>query len=89
MVLSFPLQLAFPGWSIFVIFLSSLIFANKASGQYYKHITIVNDDSSVIIKGHSSLMDDAIVIIYDHNMFIILATGGDQLMGAPLCFGKY
>jgi hypothetical protein len=31
------------------------------SGLYYKHIMIVNDDS--------------IVVIYNHNMFIIQATG--------------
>jgi hypothetical protein len=34
-------------------------------GLYYKHITIVNDDSGVVSKCHSSLIGDAIVVIYD------------------------
>jgi len=44
-------------------------------GLYYKHITIINDDSSVISKWHLSLIDDARVVIYDRSMFIIQATG--------------
>ncbi len=44
------------------------------SGLYYKHITIVNVDSSVISNWCSKLIDDARVVIYDHNMFIIQAT---------------
>jgi hypothetical protein len=36
----------------------------------YKHVTIVNDDSSDISKGLKSLIDDAKVIIYDRKMFI-------------------
>jgi hypothetical protein len=35
------------------------------SGMYYKHITIVNENSSVISKWHLSLTDDARVVIYD------------------------
>ncbi len=38
-------------------------------------MTIVNDDSRVINKLEASLTDDARVIIYDHHMFIIQATG--------------
>jgi len=45
------------------------------SGLYYKHITIVNDDTSVINKFKASLTDDARVIIYDCHMFIVQATG--------------
>jgi hypothetical protein len=49
-------------------------------GLYYKLITIVNDDSSVVSKWMlqtvASLIDDARVVIYDRNMFIIDATGG-------------
>jgi hypothetical protein len=45
------------------------------SGLYYKHITIVNYDSRVINKFGASLTDDARVIIYDHHMFIVQATG--------------
>jgi hypothetical protein len=46
-----------------------------ATGQYCKHFTIVNDDSSIFSKGHSSPIYDARVVIYDHNIFMILAAG--------------
>jgi hypothetical protein len=46
-----------------------------SSGLYYKHITIVNDDSRIVNKCEASLTDDAIVIMYDHHMFIVQATG--------------
>jgi hypothetical protein len=36
---------------------------------------IVNDDSVVINKLETSLTDDARVVIYDHQMFIVQATG--------------
>jgi hypothetical protein len=45
------------------------------SGLYYKHITIVNYDSSIVNKFGASLTDDARVIIYDRHMFIVQATG--------------
>jgi hypothetical protein len=35
----------------------------------------VNDDSRVFNKLEASLTDDARVIIYDHHMFIVQATG--------------
>ncbi len=38
---------------------------------YYKHITIVNDDSSIINKWQVALTDDTKVIICDCNMFTI------------------
>jgi hypothetical protein len=47
----------------------------KASGQYYKPMTIVNDDSRVINKLEASLTDNASVVIYDRHMFIVQATG--------------
>ncbi len=47
----------------------------KVSGQYYKPMMIVNDDSRVINKLKDSLTDDAEVIIYDRHMFIVQATG--------------
>ncbi len=47
----------------------------ESSGLYNKHITIINDDSRVISKWQVSLIDDARVIIYDHEMFITEATG--------------
>jgi len=43
-------------------------------GLYYKPMMILNDDSRVIIKLETSLTDDAIVVIYDHHMFIAQAT---------------
>jgi hypothetical protein len=44
------------------------------SGLYYKHITIVNDDSGVINKLQTSLTEDAKVINYDRHMFKVQAT---------------
>ncbi len=41
---------------------------------FYKPITIVNDDSSIVNKLETSLIDDARVIIYDCHMFIVQAT---------------
>jgi hypothetical protein len=43
----------------------------ETSGLYYKHITIVNDGSSIVNKFEASLTDDIRVIIYDHHMFIV------------------
>ncbi len=40
-----------------------------------KPITIVSDDSSIVNKLETSLIDDARVIIYDRHMFIVQATG--------------
>jgi hypothetical protein len=45
------------------------------SGLYCKHIMIVNYDSSVVNKFGASLTDNARVVIYDHHMFIVQATG--------------
>ena len=42
---------------------------------YNKHVTIVNDDSSIINKFQALLFDDARVVIYDRHMFIAQATG--------------
>ncbi len=38
-------------------------------------MTIVNDDSSVVIKWSSKLIDAARGIIYDRHMFTVQATG--------------
>ncbi len=38
-------------------------------------ITVVNDDSSVVNKLDTSLIDDARDVIYDCHMFIVQATG--------------
>jgi hypothetical protein len=45
-------------------------------GLYYKHITIVNYNSSIINKFAASLTDDPRVVIYDRHMFIVQATSG-------------
>jgi hypothetical protein len=42
--------------------------------MYYNYITIVNDDSSVVSNRYSSFTDDARVVIYDRNVFVIQAT---------------
>ncbi len=44
------------------------------SGLYYKHITVVNYDSSIVNKCVASLSDDARVIIYDRHVFVVQAT---------------
>jgi hypothetical protein len=44
------------------------------SGLYFIHVTIVNDDCSIVSKFSFKLNDDPIVIIYDHHRFIIQAT---------------
>ncbi len=49
--------------------------STSSCGLYYKHIKIVNDDSSVINKLQVSLTDYTRVIIYNRNLFIIQATG--------------
>jgi hypothetical protein len=46
------------------------------SGLYYKHITIVNDDTSVMNKFESSLTGKTRVVIYHRHMFIVQATDG-------------
>jgi hypothetical protein len=48
-------------------------------GLYYKHITIVNDDSSVINKFEALVTNDCRVVIYDRHMFIVPATGGNRI----------
>ena len=69
--LQFPvlqiLQFTLPSPSIFQLLLTF--------GLYYKHMTIVNYASSIVDKLGASLTDDARVVIYDHHMFIVQATG--------------
>ena len=43
-------------------------------GLYYKPMMIVNDDSRVVNKLEASLTDDARVVIYNRQMFIVQAT---------------
>ncbi len=44
-------------------------------GLCYKHVTLVNDDSSIISKWSFKLIDAPRVIIYDRHRFIVLPTG--------------
>jgi hypothetical protein len=52
-----------------------MLHSDRLYGLHYKPITIVNDDSRVINKLETSLTDDARVVIYDHHLFIVQATG--------------
>ncbi len=61
-----------------ITFQSSLTFAGNTRGMYYKRMMIVNDDSRVVNKLEASLTDDVRVIIYDHHMFIVQATGASK-----------
>jgi hypothetical protein len=54
------------------------------SGLYYKHITVVNYDSSIVNKCVASLSDNARVVIYDRHMFIVQATV--QIIELVACF---
>jgi hypothetical protein len=47
----------------------------KSSVASYESMTIVNDDPRAINRLEASLTDDAGVIIYDRQMFIVQATG--------------
>ncbi len=51
----------------------------ETCGLYYKPMTIVNDDSTVVNKFEASLTDDARVVIYDCHMFIIQASGANPI----------
>jgi hypothetical protein len=47
----------------------------KTCGLYYKHVMIVNDDSSIVSWLSFKLIDNPRVVIYDRHRFIILALG--------------
>jgi len=49
------------------------ITSRKTNGLYYKHLTIINDDPSIVNKWSFKLIYDARVIIYDRNRFKIQA----------------
>jgi len=53
---------------------SHMIKGTHACGLFYKHITTINDDSSIINKFETSLTNNARVVIYNCHMFIIQAT---------------
>ncbi len=45
------------------------------SGLYYKHMTTVNNASSIINNLEALLTDNSRVVIYDCHVFIVQATG--------------
>ncbi len=45
-------------------------------GLYYKHVMIVNDDSSIISKWSIKFIDDPSVVIHNRHKFIIQAADG-------------
>jgi hypothetical protein len=45
-----------------------------SSGLHYKPIMIINDDSSIVNKLETLLIDDTRVVIYDCHIFIVQAT---------------
>jgi hypothetical protein len=61
-------------------YFASVIFCNEIDtcSLYFKHITMVNYDSSIVNKFGASLTDDARVVIYDFQKFIVEATGLHQ-----------
>jgi hypothetical protein len=53
-------------------------------------VMIINDDSRVISKLEASLTGEARVVIYDHHMFILQATGCYQAaQGAKVSTASY
>jgi hypothetical protein len=48
---------------------------DQPNGLYYKHVMIVNYASSGVNKLRALLNYEARVVIYDHHMFIVQATG--------------
>ena len=59
----------------FVLFNGILFTTVESSGLYYKHVMIVNDNSSVVSKWSFKLIDGPRVVIYDRHRFIIQAAG--------------
>ena len=57
-----------------------IIQCSKTCGQSFKHFTLVNYDSRVKICSNFNVRFDSRVVIYDHKMFIRLATGGILFM---------
>jgi hypothetical protein len=69
----------------------SNLYFTSSSGLYYKHVTIVIDNSSIISKWSFKLIDDPSIVIYDRHRFIIQATGSlsvyYDLYGIDIHFG--
>ncbi len=54
--------------------MKKIVSGKPVCGLYYKHVMIVNDDSSVVSKWSFKLIADPRVVIYDRHRFIIQAT---------------
>ncbi len=54
----------------------SFLLLRDIYSLYYKQMTIVNDDSSIISQWSCKLTDGTRVLNYNRNMFIAQATGG-------------
>ncbi len=50
-------------------------YAVSLASLYYKHMMVVNDDTSAVSKWSSKFIDNTRVVSYDHNVFVIQATG--------------
>jgi hypothetical protein len=57
-------------------------------GLYYKHVMIINEDSSIVIKWSFKLIDDPRVVIYDRHRFIIQAIG-DKIIQRWILFKSF
>ncbi len=53
--------------------------------MYYKHITIVNDDTNIINKFEASLTEDTRVVIYNRHMFIVQAIAQGKYKETTAC----
>ncbi len=52
----------------------------NSCGLYYKHMTIINDESSIVNKLGASLTDDARVVIYNRHVY---STGHRSQLPSP------
>ncbi len=57
-----------------IIYDCNMFFSTDHCGLYYKLVTIIIDDSSVISKWSFKLIDDPRILIYDNNTLIVQTT---------------
>jgi hypothetical protein len=60
----------------------------STNGQYYKHMTIVNDNSSIFSEQSFKLIDDTRGVIYDRRMLIIQATNHCNVDHSHSCINQ-
>ncbi len=74
-------------WDLYFCYIySNVICFISLCGLYYKPMTIVNDNSSIVSRWSFKLIDDPRVVIYDRHMFIVQATG--QMTFSSLCLKR-